>query len=129
MSDTSNIFKDQHEFMAAAGNAYPFCTTDEMETLAERLVREEYLEFIAEPCGSDNKIKEALDLIYVTAQYLNTVIGPETAFKLWVGLHTNNMSKCRDGVLVKRDDGKILKPEGYVAFDVADELKKLSVSE
>ena len=114
-----NIFQDQHEFMKAAGNEYPVANPSKLVTLAEELVAEEASEFFLED-DFNNKIKEAIDLIYVTAQYLNTVIGPESAGKVWSIVHGNNMSKCRNGVLVKREDGKILKPEGYKPVDLSE---------
>ena len=118
-----SIFHDQHKFMAAAGNAFPGCSTDAMEHLAINLMQEEFYEFKQE-LGSDgvNDIKEALDLIYVTAQYLNTRIGPDMVQRCWDALQENNMSKCIDGKLVKREDGKVLKPEGYKKLDLMDVL-------
>lgn len=113
-----SIFADQHEFMKAAGNEYPAANTANLATLAEELVIEEAAEFLMED-DFNNKIKEAIDLIYVTAQWLNTVIGPESAERVWRIVHANNMSKLTDGVLVKREDGKILKPKGYKPVDLS----------
>ena len=110
-----SIFNDQHDFMKAA---VIIGSPSELAALAEELVIEEAAEFLMESEPS-NKIKEAIDLIYVTAQWLNTVIGPERADKAWSIVHINNMSKCRNGVLVKREDGKILKPEGYKPVDLS----------
>jgi hypothetical protein len=67
-------------------------------------------------------IKEALDLMYVTAQYLNVTIGADKAKECWDALHANNMSKCVEGKLVKREDGKVLKPEGYKKLDLSELL-------
>ena len=39
-------------------------------------------------------------------------IGPDKAKECWDALHQNNMSKCIGGKLVKREDGKVLKPDG-----------------
>jgi len=73
-----------------------------------------------------NAIKEALDLMYVTAQYLNVTIGPDKALECWNALQNNNMSKCVDGKLIKREDGKILKPEGYKKLDLTEILNDTS---
>ena len=122
-----SIFKDQYQFMKAAGNEFPECNTEAYQILCDHLIDEEYDEYVEESYyyGPENAdtIKEALDLIYVTAQYLNTVIGPEMAEKCWQALHENNMSKCTDGKLVKREDGKVLKPDGYVPLDLQAILK------
>jgi len=32
------------------------------------------------------------------------------------------MSKCTDGKLIKREDGKVLKPEGYKKLDLSEVL-------
>lgn len=128
-----SIFFDQYEFMKAAGNTFPECKDRRLETLAIDLINEEWSEFSDEPYylsptgkknkGSENCVKEALDLIYVTAQYLNTIIGPDKAQECWDALQANNMSKCTDGVLVKRDDGKVLKNENYKKLDLTEILK------
>ena len=93
--------------------------TIDAERLANDLIEEEYLElanewFYFDPVGNtNNTIKEALDLMYVTAQYLNVTIGPDKAKECWDALHANNMSKCTDGKLLKNAKGKVMKPEGY----------------
>lgn len=116
----NSIFHDCAEFLRAGDVEFPSPTT---ANLNERLVVEEFNEWRNELIyGSPNDVKEALDLIYVTAQYLNSTIGPDKAAECWKLLHENNMSKCVDGKLIKREDGKILKPEGYKPLDLADKL-------
>ena len=121
-----SIFHDQDKFLQA-GDVEKF--TLEAERLADKLISEESQELASESyyIGTPrnlNSIKEALDLIYVTAQYLNVTIGPDKAKECWDALQTNNMSKCVDGKLIKRDDGKILKPEGYVKLDLGEILDR-----
>jgi hypothetical protein len=41
---------------------------------------------------------------------------------LWQEVHRSNMAKLRDGKLVRREDGKILKPEGWTAPDFTEIL-------
>ncbi len=118
-----SLFHDQYEFLQA-GDVEQF--TKYAETLAYDLIEEEWEEMRLEPVwfidGGTNLVKEALDLMYVTAQYLNVTIGPDKAKQAWDMLHANNMSKCTNGKLVKREDGKVLKPEGYKKLDLSTVL-------
>jgi predicted HAD superfamily Cof-like phosphohydrolase len=120
-----SMFHDQQEFLSA-GDVEGF--TDDAELLAARLMREEYTEWSEELYyyfqDSHDSIKEALDLMYVTAQYLNVTIGADKAKECWDALHKNNMSKCINGKLVKRKDGKVLKPESYKPLNLNDVLGK-----
>lgn len=121
-----SIFHDQDKFLQA-GDVEKF--TLEAEKLADRLIGEEYTElsnerFYLGSSEDSNAIKEALDLIYVTAQYLNVTIGPDKAKECWDALQENNMSKCVDGKLVKREDGKVLKPECYKKLDLGEILDR-----
>lgn len=110
-----SVFHDQYEFLQAGDLEVG---TLKAEKLADRLITEEYLELSKEDYylgtpDNPNSIKEALDLMYVVAQYLNVTIGPDKAKEAWDALHKNNMSKCTNGKLLKREDGKVMKPEGY----------------
>jgi predicted HAD superfamily Cof-like phosphohydrolase len=125
-----SIFHDQYEFLQAGDVP---CGTQDAELLANNLVTEEAEELEMEPWyfayetnepKNINAIKEALDLMYVTAQYLNVTIGPDKAKECWDALHANNMSKCTNGKLLKREDGKVLKPEGYKKLDLSPLLTK-----
>jgi len=115
------IFNDQFEFLEASD-----CTDKNLENekLYNKLIEEEYSElnredfYLGQPKNT-NTIKEALDLMYVTAGYLNVTIGPEKAQECWEALHANNMSKCTDGKLVKNEVGKVQKPDGYEKLDLS----------
>jgi predicted HAD superfamily Cof-like phosphohydrolase len=39
-------------------------------------------------------------------------------------IHQANMNKCVDGQVIRRADGKILKPDGWKPANVLDLLKK-----
>lgn len=120
-----SIFHDQNAFLDA-GDVEKF--TLAAERLAFELIKEEVEELGQEPYymawPEPNAIKEVLDIIYVAAQYLNVTIGPDKALAAWQALHENNMSKCVDGKLIKRKDGKIMKPEGYQKLDLRPVLEK-----
>lgn len=116
--EQENLFEMQAEFMRAAGTPEDVSSLPEFDfeaaAMGERLVTEEFREWEEEwEHLSAGNLKEALDLLYVTIQYLNILVGPEKGMKLFKLLHENNMTKCIDGVLVKRPDGKVLKPKGY----------------
>lgn len=122
-----SIFHDQQEFLQAGDVEVG---TYNSEVLASNLIFEEFEEFSEEPHylerrleGNTNAIKEALDLMYVTAQYLNVTIGADKAYQCWQALHANNMSKCTEGKLVKRADGKVEKPDGFKKLDLAPLLR------
>ena len=105
-----SLFDDQYEFLQAGD--VPVGTFD-AEKLASKLIFEECDELNLEPYylkepSNINAIKEALDLMYVTAQYLNVTIGPDKAKECWDLLHANNMLKVV-GKVEKRADGKVLK--------------------
>lgn len=120
-----SVFHDQEEFLKAA-NANEISLAN--ERVASKLINEEFEELMEEgfylnnPSHNQNAIKEALDLMYVLAQYLNVTVGADKAKELWDLLHKNNMSKCVGGKLIKREDGKVLKPEGYTPFNIAKHL-------
>lgn len=64
----------------------------------------------------ENLVKELADVQYTLsglALYLETNL--EEAFNR---VHTNNMSKLIDGKIVRAENGKVLKPEGYVKADM-----------
>lgn len=108
-----NIFTAQAQFLEATDKvvAGDKEAPEDQILMSEQLIFEEFEEWSDEEIGTVNDIKEALDLMYVTAQYLNSVIGPNKATRCLEALHENNMSKVTNAVL--RDDGKILKPKGY----------------
>jgi predicted HAD superfamily Cof-like phosphohydrolase len=120
-----SVFHDQEEFLKAANSNERSLTN---ERVASKLINEEFEELMDEglyfnnPSYNQNAIKEALDLIYVTAQYLNVTVGADKAKELWDLLHKNNMSKCVGGKLIKREDGKVLKPEGYKPMKIEEYL-------
>ena len=63
-----------------------------------------------------NLRKEWADLQYVVSQAAVYYEIPSEAFDR---VHANNMTKVVDGKVRFRDDGKILKPEGYKPVDMS----------
>lgn len=93
------------------------------------LIDEEYMELTEahfhmvtsgySPRFVENLLKESCDLIYVIAQYAAFLdLDIDEAYRR---VHENNMSKVGpDGKVKRREDGKILKPEGYKTVDLSD---------
>lgn len=117
-----NIFTAQAQFLEQTGKvvAGEQEAPEEQIILSRDLVDEEYAEWFAEDFREDtaSAVKEAIDLMYVTAQYLNSVIGPNKATRCLEAVHENNMSKVKNAIL--RDDGKVLKPKGYKKVDLTE---------
>jgi len=91
------------------------------------LVDEEYKEFIEAPFDAD-KLNEAMDLVWVTIGYC---IAREWDVEgAWKELTKANMAKLQvdpaTGYLKRRDDGKILKPAGWVKPDMTTFLNRRS---
>lgn len=93
--------------------------------LRQRLLREEYLEWLAASAERDMvEVADALaDMIYI-------IVGTALEFgipldRVWDEVQRSNMAKVdpETGRVARREDGKILKPRGWVAPDVAGALK------
>lgn len=89
------------------------------EELAELLSAEGWLLSSPSPEAKESFLKECADLIYVVCQYAVFLgLDINEAYKR---VHANNMSKVGpDGKAVFREDGKLLKPEGYQPVDLSD---------
>ena len=85
---------------------------DERMTLRFALMEEENLEYMRARSYTD--IADALgDMLYVL---VGTIVEHGLADKIeaiFDEIHRSNMTKVVDGKVKRRDDGKILKPEGY----------------
>ena len=63
-----------------------------------------------------------LDVIVVAWGTLLTYIGPDHARAAADEVTTSNLAKIVDGHVIRRADGKILKPEGWTPPDIAGAL-------
>lgn len=117
------------QFRQAAGKGSIDQTPADIESIF-RGIEEEYAEFleaaktwvgqyvngIPDVESRAQIVKEWADLAYVVSQaavFFN--IPADSAFNR---VHNNNMTKVVDGKVILREDGKILKPEGYVPCDM-----------
>ena len=89
--------------------------------LREKLVREESNELKTAILENDLVaiLQESLDTIYVVVGTLVEAGLINAANPAWIALQASNMAKAdpTTGKLVKREDGKILKPEGWKPVD------------
>ena len=98
------------------------------KNLHTKLIKEEAEELIEaiEQDDDANTLKEFVDLIYVVSGYLidKGIEGPlDTMFN---AVTANNMDKLGpDGKPVYREDGKLLKPEGFIKLNPQDVINNL----
>lgn len=124
----SDIFKKQKDFMVACEQFVNKQPGFNYETrLWTKLIDEEHKElieayqhFYSTHSANDlaNVAKETIDLIYVLAGLLNNlgIDGDE----IFDAVHESNMAKVdpATGHVIKRDDGKVLKPDGWQKPDI-----------
>jgi len=116
-------------FMEACGqevlDSPSYETSNENQVnLYMELIREEFEELKQ---GHDNKdvveVADACgDLIWVILGLCNSLGIPINP--VWQEITASNMSKTVDGKVIKRDDGKILKPETYFPPDINKALNQ-----
>lgn len=113
------------EGITAGGPCVPSAIDDSSVMALRKAVQDEEWKEFNEALESKDLgriIKEACDVVYVVVGTLVRLGLPfDKAFKI---VHENNMSKCIDGKLHKRADGKVLKPDNYIKVD-HKELEKL----
>lgn len=108
-SNPSYPLEDLHR--NAQANLYLNLIREEFQELEEGHNNGDIVE-VADACG---------DLIWVILGLCNTLginIGP-----VWQEITSSNMSKTVDGKVVKRDDGKILKPDTYFPPNIQHALQ------
>ena len=122
----NNPFEDNLEFMAACDKPFPERPTLNYpsEEMQWGLIEEEFKETIkARNEGDIVEVADGLiDMIKVIAEYGESCGLPMQA--LWDEAHRSNMSKVVDGKVIKREDGKILKPDTYFKPEIASVLKQ-----
>ena len=113
-----NPFKDVETFLNAVGQNPPTEVTDRetaTSSMYKRLIREEVEEFWeAEAVSDDTEMLDAcFDMIWVIVGYARSRGWDLDA--AWVEGAKSNLSKIdpETGLVRRREDGKILKPEGW----------------
>lgn len=117
----TNFYKDVKEFQTAVGQNVgqaPAFPDDKERCLRIKLLEEEFNEYLHGESKDDleNVAKELCDIIYI-------VCGTAVSYgipldRVFDEVHRSNLSKLVDGKPIRRDDGKILKPEGWTPPDI-----------
>jgi predicted HAD superfamily Cof-like phosphohydrolase len=117
----TNPFKDQETFMQACDQTVGQLNRDQYQLYCN-LIREEFDEL----CDSDNKVDDLdalVDILVVTVGALHSLgVDAEGA---WNEVMRTNFAKIDSttGKVRKREDGKVLKPEGWTPPDLKPFVK------
>ena len=123
----SKTFTDVTFFMTAAGQSIPpfNANRSDQSDLYMKLIQEEYTELMdAEAVSDDAEICDAcFDLMWVIVGYMKS--RGWDCENIWDEGAKSNLSKIDSatGKVKKREDGKILKPEGWKPPDFAKFVK------
>jgi predicted HAD superfamily Cof-like phosphohydrolase len=114
----SKVFTDVSVFLAACGQTTPKFPDSQVSDLAElykKLIKEETEEFWEAEAASDDaeQLDACFDMIWVIVGYMKARGWDCEA--AWDEGAKSNLSKIDKvtGKVIRREDGKILKPEGW----------------
>ncbi len=107
-----------HRAFGLTENSKPTLPSDDVRTLRTKLLEEEFIEYnVGEDKNDIVEIADALaDLIYIA--YGTAVAYGIPLDKVFAEVHRSNMAKLVDGKVIRRDDGKVLKPAGWTPPDI-----------
>lgn len=119
-----SVFKDQETFMLAGDQTVGEFNTDQFDLYCG-LIEEEYNELLVGIRNNDRveQLDALLDILVVTIGAMHSLgVDAEGG---WNEVIRSNMSKvdATSGKLLKREDGKILKPETYSPPNLAPFVK------
>ena len=106
-----NPFNDHQMFMLASGQTTGIENVEQYK-LYYNLIKEEVQE-LDESTTREDDVDALVDILVVTIGALHSIgVDVEGA---WNEVHRSNMAKvdAGTGVVLRREDGKILKPEGW----------------
>lgn len=120
----TNPFRDQEKFMRACDQSVGEFNNEQF-SLYLNLIREEYNELF-EANAEDDRLEmldAMIDILVVTIGAIHSM-GAD-AEGAWKEVMSTNFAKIgEDGKVRKREDGKVLKPQGWTAPDLKSFLKK-----
>jgi predicted HAD superfamily Cof-like phosphohydrolase len=124
----SKVFTDVAVFLKAVGQetpAIPQPTVSDQAELYKKLIIEEYSEFIEADDNNDDveRIDACFDMMWVIVGYMKS--RGWDCENIWDEGAKSNLSKIDpvSGKVIRRDDGKILKPEGWKPPDFTKFIK------
>ena len=113
----SKVFTDVEVFLNAVGqNPPPFNAMEsDQSRLYAKLIAEEYAEFVEALIDNNDaeKADACFDMMWVIVGYMRS--RGWTCAEIWEEGAKSNLSKIdpQTGLVKRREDGKILKPEGW----------------
>ena len=116
--------KDFHQAFGQRVGEYPELPDRKERTLREKLLEEEFNEYMRAELNDDLvEIANALaDIIYIAC---GTAVSYGIPLDdIFAEVHRSNMAKLVDGKVIRREDGKVQKPEGWTAPDIRSVLDK-----
>jgi predicted HAD superfamily Cof-like phosphohydrolase len=121
------MFTDVLDFHKAFGQNIgkkPYLPNLDERNLRRKLLSEEFREYIdAEEDSDIVEIADALaDIIYIACGTAASYGIPLD--KVFEEVHRSNMAKLVDGKPIYREDGKVMKPEGWKPPDIDGVLEK-----
>lgn len=123
----TKVFTDVNVFLRAVGQSIPPFNADEgdQSRLYKKLIDEEYSEFIEAWDANDDteKCDACFDMIWVIVGYM--LSRGWSVEQIWDEGAKSNLAKIdpETGLVRRREDGKILKPEGWKPPDFAKFVK------
>jgi predicted HAD superfamily Cof-like phosphohydrolase len=124
----SKVFTDVAVFLKAVGQKTPSVpqqTISEQAELYKKLIIEEYSEFIEADINNDDveRIDACFDMMWVIVGYMKS--RGWDCENIWDEGAKSNLSKIDPvtGLVKRREDGKILKPEGWQSPDFTKFVK------
>lgn len=119
-----SVFNDQKKFMIASDQTVGDLNYDQFK-LYLKLITEEYDELQVAAANKDRveTVDALLDIIVVAIGALHSV-GVDTE-GAWKEVMASNLAKInpRTGRVQKREDGKVIKPEGWQPPDIVKYIK------
>lgn len=109
-----SVFKDVEKFLVAVGQSANWDNLEQAK-LYKKLIVEEFAEFLEADINDDDteRLDACFDMIWVIVGYMKS--RGWDCENSWVEGSLSNLSKIdpETGLVRRREDGKILKPEGW----------------
>jgi len=121
----TNMFRDSDKFMTACEQTISGMNDDQFRMYA-KLITEEYDELQVALANKDpvETLDALVDILVVTIGAINSMgADGEGAWREVMATNFNNIDR-RTGKVLRRDDGKILKPEGWEPPQLQNFLKR-----